>query len=110
MEQLLAIIPMLGTLYGVALAGVLLTKMIYEKWNFIVKKQWLSWIISTFIVVVIGAISSVFNFGVFANFEIGSLSDWLVLLTTGLCSGLISNGIYDTEVIRNLLDLINWKK
>ena len=69
-----------------------------------IKADWLKQLISWVCPMLLSVLGFVFGFGIFGAYgTISSVSGWFYTVLTGLGLGLTSNGIYDIELVQNII-------
>lgn len=89
---------------GIVALTLLVTQFVCNKFNIVNNaKQYVSWLISLIITAVAVLLGVFADFGLFQEWDVKSLHDWLEALALAISCGLSSNGIYDWEVIKKFL-------
>lgn len=92
----------LSSLGALSLLTTFVTGWVNKKLN--IKEGWLKQVVSWIIPILVCSFCFVFQFGIFTVFgPITSVFSWICVLATGFGTGLVSNGIYDIEYIRNIV-------
>ena len=91
-----------STLGGVSALNVVVTEMINSAFG--IKAGWLKQLISWVCPMLLSVLGFVFGFGIFGAYgTISSVSGWIYTVLAGLGLGLASNGIYDIELVQNII-------
>ena len=91
-----------ASIAGVAAGSVFISALLI-KW-FKVEKGWVKQIVSWVAPVVLFVAGNLLNIGFMAEFT------WLMTVIYGLGAGLVSNGIFDIELVKKLLAALNLEK
>ena len=76
--------------------------------TFKIEKSWLKQLVSWVIPIAVAIVGFVLNLGMFAQF--GGMTEWqgwVYTVLVGLGMGLTSNGIFDIELVKSLLNAIS---
>ena len=90
-----------ASLGGVAAGSVFLTALFTKQFK--ITTKWLKRVISWLIPISILVIGNLLNYGFMAEFT------WYATIAYGFGAGLVSNGIFDIELVQKLLDKLNLK-
>lgn len=106
-SEITTIIESFGSLAGIAalcsiISGYVITWFNVKSEN----RQWTSWLVSVCITAVAWLLGYFANFGVFAGFDVTSVISWVYVVAVAILGGLLSNGIYDIEMVKKILDWI----
>ena len=89
---------------GISALVVLVTQMICNLFKVTGKpKQYVSWGVSVLVVAAAVLLGVYGNIGVFTGWCVSSLYDWACSIAITIGCGLVSNGLYDWELIRTVL-------
>ena len=105
--EITIIIECFGSLGGIALLCSIISGYIIKWFN--VKsenRQWTSWLVSVCITAVAVVLGVFCDFGIFETFTVGDWTSWLYAIITAILGGLLSNGIYDINMVQKVLDWI----
>lgn len=105
--EITTIVECFGSLAGIALLCSIIAGYIIKWFN--VKsenRQWTSWLVSVCITAVAVVLGVFCDFGIFTTFDVGSWTSWLYAIITAILGGLLSNGIYDINMVQKVLDWI----
>lgn len=105
--EITTIVECFGSLGGIALLCSIISGYIIKWFN--VKsenRQWTSWLVSVCITAVAVVLGVFCDFGIFTTFDVGSWTSWLYAIITAILGGLLSNGIYDINMVQKVLDWI----
>lgn len=97
-----------STLGGMSALSVVITDALVRSFN--VTKGWVKQLISWLVPVLASCFGLLCQFGLFAAFgPITAWYAWVYTILTGFGVGLISNGLFDIDWVKTLLDkLIGW--
>lgn len=99
------ILSLLGSLFGIATLGTLVSSYVIKWTNAKPSaRQWISWGIALLITGIALVIGIFLDLGAFASFDVTNWYHWLTFTVTAICSGLMSNGIFDSETVRKILE------
>ena len=105
--EITTIVECFGSLAGIAVLCSIISGYIIKWCN--VKsenRQWTSWLVSVCITAVAVLLGVFCNFGIFETFDAGSWMSWVYAIVTAVLGGLLSNGIYDIDMVKKVLDWI----
>lgn len=105
--EITTIIECFVSLGGIALLCSIISGYIINWFN--VKsenRQWTSWLVSVYITAVAVVLGVFRDFVIFTTFDVGSWTSWLYAIITAVLGGLLSNGIYDINMVQKILDWI----
>ena len=95
-----------ATFGSIAAMNVFIVELIVK--TFKIEKSWLKQLVSWVIPIAVSIVGFVLNLGMFAQF--GGLAEWqgwVYTVLVGLGMGLTSNGIFDIELVKSLLNAIH---
>lgn len=105
--EITTIVECFGSLAGIALLCSIISGYIIKWFN--VKsenRQWTSWLVSVCITAVAVVLGVFCDFGIFKTFTVEDWISWLYAIITAILGGLLSNGIYDINMVQKVLDWI----
>lgn len=105
--EITTILECFGSLAGIAvlcsiISGYIITWCKVKSEN----RQWTSWLVSVCITAVAVLLGVYCDFGVFVSFDVASWTSWVYAVVTAILGGLLSNGIYDINMVQKILDWI----
>ena len=95
-----------ATFGSIAAMNVFIVELIVK--TFKIEKSWLKQLVSWVIPIAVSIVGFVLNLGMFSQFGgLGEWQGWVYTVLVGLGMGLTSNGIFDIELVKSLLNAIH---
>lgn len=107
LNEITTIVESFGSLTGIAVLCSIISGYIIKWFNVESKnRQWTSWLVSVCITAIAVLLGVFCDFGAFTSFDVTSVMSWVYAVVTAILGGLVSNGIYDIDAVKKVLDWI----